>query len=174
MSTTALTAEQLVTYGSFGALAHPIRFGASSQPNLEPPGHTPPPPPQLVWARRASDEGPALAELGKPKPKNRLKDEAPPLARRRVGAGLSVAGAWSFLACGGGVSFRFWYLRCLFRFGVFSFARRGALRFVVARSVSAPAVRSGSVRRAGAATRGRGVVTLSGVLAQRTVVGLPA
>ena len=61
----------------------------------------------LVGARRVSDEGPALAELGNRGRKTGVKDEAPPLARRRVGSGLSGFGALSFLACGGGVSFHF-------------------------------------------------------------------
>ena len=113
----------------------------------------------LVGARRVSDEGPALAELGNRGRKTGVKDEAPPLARRRVGSGLSGFVALSFLACGGGVSFRFcctcgarcrsgslWGLvvsgtcgaplavRVLF--GVVSFAGRGRCAFGVARSVS--------------------------------------
>ncbi len=124
----------------------------------DPPGPHPPTPPQLVWARRVSDEGPALAELGTGA-ENRVKDEAPPLARRRGGSGLSgFSPLLSVLACGGGVSFRFSapavhgggpvllggfsFLAPAVsvcgrvRFGVVSFAGRGRCAFGVARSVS--------------------------------------
>jgi len=71
------------------------------------PGHHPPTPPQLVWVTARQRRRSGASRTGKPGPKNRVKDEAPPLARRRVGSGLSGFVALSVLACGGGVSFRF-------------------------------------------------------------------
>ncbi len=124
---------------------------SSAKPN-RPRGALPtnPAPARLGTARQRRRSG--ASRTGKPGPKNRVKDEAPPLARRRVGSGLSVFVALSFLACGGGVSFRslapavhvpvrfvsgsfrFWHLRCPLAvrvlFGVVSFARRGACRCV--------------------------------------------
>jgi len=104
------------------------------------PGHHPPTPPQLVWVTARQRRRSGASRTGIPGPKNRVKDEAPPLARRRVGSGLSGFGALSVLACGGGVSFRFWHLRCpsavRVLFGVVSFAGRGRCAFGVARSVS--------------------------------------
>ncbi len=126
------------------AFAHPIRRGA-------PP--TSPAPARLGTARQRRRSG--ASRTGKPGPKNRVKDEAPPLARRRVGSGLSGFVSLSFLACGCGVSFRSlapavpFPVRVLFgrsvpggasfRSRCVSFSRRGACRCVGAarRRVSA-------------------------------------
>jgi len=164
------------------------KVDVSGLPTRSAEGHHPPIPPQLVWARRVSDEGPALAEGGKPGPKNRVKDEAPPLARRRVGSGLSGFFPWSFLACGGGVSFRVVHLRCPVRFGVVSFlgqcaVRSGSFRGLLVCLARSVAVRGGAQRVctcgavpgrcAGQAQRPepRVVVTQSRVFAQRRSVG---
>ncbi len=155
-----------------------------------PPGTPPQPPPQLVWARRASDEGPALAEVGKPG--YRVKDEAPPLARRRVGSGLSVFGALSFLACGGGVSFRSLApaVSGPVRVGVVSFlgqcaVRSGSFRGLLVCLARSVAVRGGAQRvcTCGAVPgrcacpaqrpEPRVVVMQSRVFAQSTVLVLP-
>jgi len=113
-------------------------------------------PARLGTARQRRRSG--ASRTGNRKPKNRVKDEAPPLARRRVGSGLSGFVALSVLACGGGVSFRFCCTcgaRCrsgslwgLFvsgtcgvrlRFGFFSVSCRCSARSVSLRRRPAPA-----------------------------------
>jgi len=143
-------------------------------------------PARLGTARQRRRSG--ASRTGNRKPKNRVKDEAPPLARRRVGSGLSGFGALSVLACGGGVSFRFCCTcgaRCrsgslwgLFvsgtcgvrlRFGFFSvsFRLRGAgVAPSVWRGACRCSARSVPVRRAGAPLRRRGAFTQLGIIAE--------